>query len=148
MKTFNPNTGGLDALLERSDEKRSVIPNTSRYAWPTTDSGRSSSNRSYPSRSSKNAYFARNSPHPNRVKHMKGLLDIPICTVADRGEHLSDSRFSIMTPTSDQYRHAGNLAGMLKIPLLQHTHRMKEKAIPTMGLGKRYESRHLHFSFF
>ncbi|XP_052824188.1 protein TBATA isoform X2 [Octopus bimaculoides] len=32
---------------------------------------------------SKNSFFTRHNPHPKRVKHIKGLLDVPICTVLD-----------------------------------------------------------------
>lgn len=124
-------------MLQRSGEKGS-LPNTSRYAWPTgnMNSGRnSSSNGSYPARSNKNSYFARNSPHPARVKHMKGLLDVPICTVldADVGEDRPGSRFSVSTPNMDAERRK-QLEGILKLP--GASNRLKEKAIPSMGLGK------------
>eukprot|EP00794_Sanderia_malayensis_P016915 gene16915-18621_t len=131
MKTFDLKTGGLESLVERSEENG--LPNTSRYAWPTTESGRQSANGSYPSRASKNSYFARNSPHPNRVKHMKGLLDIPICTVTDRGESRSESRFSVNTPTATD-RNGNNLAGIFRLPVNAQSFRLKEKAIPTLGM--------------
>ncbi|XP_015200689.2 uncharacterized protein C4orf17 homolog isoform X1 [Lepisosteus oculatus] len=34
---------------------------------------------------SSSPFFCRNNPHPRRVRHMKGLNDIPICTVNDEG---------------------------------------------------------------
>lgn len=34
-------------------------------------------------RLSHNSFFARHNPHPARVRHLKGLLDIPICSVND-----------------------------------------------------------------
>ncbi len=132
MKTFNLSTGGLDTMLDRPEEK-GTLPNTSRYAWPNSDSGRASSSASsFPGRSSKNSYFARNSPHPNRVKHMKGLLDIPICTVTDMGGNRPDSRFAVGTPSSNTRR----LEGILRLPVNAQNYRLKEKAIPTMGMGK------------
>ena len=136
MKTFNLNTGGLEGLLQKADQKGN-LPNTSRYAWPTDNmnSGRNSSSGSYPARSNKNSYFARNSPHPARVKHMKGLLDVPICTVLDAnfGEDRPGSRFSVSTPNIDAERRK-QLEGILKLP--GATNQLKEKAVPTMGLGK------------
>ena len=137
MKTVNLNPTGPESFLKdvKGDDK---IPSTSRYAWPT-DSGRSSSNRSYPSRSSRsktNSFFIRNSPHPSRVKHIKGLLDAPICTVLDAGADDSSrpgTRFSIATPSDTKRKNAD---GILK---LSFANKLKEKPVPHIGLGEVYD---------
>ncbi|OAF65687.1 hypothetical protein A3Q56_06613 [Intoshia linei] len=41
-----------------------------------------------------NSFFVRHTPHPNRVRHIKGLLGIPICSVNDEG-YFCNPRFSI-----------------------------------------------------
>lgn len=43
------------------------------------------SSANFPERQSKNPFFIRNNPHPNKVRHIKGLLDYPVCTVLDAG---------------------------------------------------------------
>ena len=135
IKTFNLNAGGLESLLQQKSGDKANLPNTSRYAWPTnTESGRASSNRSYPSRSSRsstNSFFTRNSPHPARVKHIKGLLDVPICTVLDAniGDSRPNTRFSVATPSTDDKRK--QVEESFKLP-----NRLKEKAVPNIGFGK------------
>ena len=145
IKTVNINPGGPESFFQdgKGDEK---IPNTSRYAWPT-NSGRSSSNRSYPSRSSRsktNSFFIRNSPHPSRVKHIKGLLDAPICTVLDAGaeEGRPGTRFSIATPNTESDSKKKNMGGILKLPL---SHKLKEKPVPHIGLGEIFISHHSQY---
>ena len=138
--TFQPGSGDLlirGPLTQRPDGVG--LPSTSRYAWPVKSDGGSSLG-SFPSRSSRNPFFARNNPHPSRVKHIKGLLDVPICTILDanHGESRSASqvsRFSLATPTTDQMRQRP-LEGILKLPVNINAYRPKEKAIPTMGMGK------------
>ena len=136
IKTVNLNSGGLESFLQdgKGEDK---IPSTSRYAWPT-NSGRTSSNRSYPSRSSRsttNSFFTRNSPHPARVRHIKGLLDVPICTVLDAegGGNRPDSRFSVGTPNAENDGKRKNLESILKFA---GGNKLKEKAVPHIGLGK------------
>ncbi|ESO84247.1 hypothetical protein LOTGIDRAFT_78614, partial [Lottia gigantea] len=34
---------------------------------------------------SRSQFFTRHNPHPHRVRHFKGLLDVPICSVNDDG---------------------------------------------------------------
>lgn len=112
------------------------LPNTSRYAWPGKPDSRSSSRASFPSRSSKNPFFARHNPHPQRVRHLKGLLDVPVCTVIDSmGAEEDSSRFLVSTPTIDQMRQRP-LKG-LRMPInADNFVVVREKAIPTIGLGK------------
>uniref|UniRef100_H2Z4Q0 Protein TBATA n=1 Tax=Ciona savignyi TaxID=51511 RepID=H2Z4Q0_CIOSA len=45
------------------------------------------------------SFFSRHNPHPVRVRHIKGLNGIPICTVNDYGM-IPVHRFSISTPTT------------------------------------------------
>ncbi|XP_076459877.1 protein TBATA-like isoform X2 [Babylonia areolata] len=46
---------------------------------------------------SHNSFFTRHNPHPNRVRHLKGLLDVPICSVNDDG-YFSSPRYSLQFP--------------------------------------------------
>lgn len=143
IKTVNLNSSGLESFVQEGSGNDETLPNTSRYAWPT-NSGRASSNRSYPSRSSKsmtNSFFTRNSPHPSRVKHIKGLLDVPICTVldAENGSRAKESRlgsrFSVGTPNLESDPYKKSIEGILKMP---GVNRLKEKAVPRIGLGKSF----------
>ncbi|XP_045214235.2 protein TBATA-like isoform X2 [Mercenaria mercenaria] len=46
---------------------------------------------------SQNSFFTRHNPHPARVRHLKGLLDVPICAVNDDG-YFSNPRYSLQFP--------------------------------------------------
>ncbi|XP_069125036.1 protein TBATA-like isoform X1 [Argopecten irradians] len=46
---------------------------------------------------SQNSFFTRHNPHPNRVRHIKGLLDVPICAVNDNG-YFSSPKYSLQFP--------------------------------------------------
>lgn len=46
---------------------------------------------------SQNSFFTRHNPHPHRVRHLKGLLDVPICAVNDDG-YFSNPRYSLQFP--------------------------------------------------
>jgi len=48
-------------------------------------------------RMSHNSFFTRHNPHPARVRHIKGLLDIPICAVNDNG-YFANPRYSMNFP--------------------------------------------------
>ncbi|XP_044284431.1 uncharacterized protein C4orf17 homolog [Varanus komodoensis] len=51
----------------------------------------------------KGTYFVcRHSPHPKTVCHMKGLNDVPVCVVKDRG--YSDASYSFSGPEYSQFR--------------------------------------------
>ncbi|EDO46545.1 predicted protein [Nematostella vectensis] len=133
MPTFTPSGG--QPLLVRGTVQESFqdkIPSTSRYAWPTKDERAPS--RAFSSRASKNPFFARHNPHPQRVRHLKGLLDIPVCTVIDSpGVEDNQDRFLVCTPTTDQMRQRP-LRG-LRMPINADSFvTVKEKAIPTVGL--------------
>ena len=137
MPTFTP-SGGQPLLVrgtvqENFDDK---MPLTSRYAWPRSSSSLSTS--SFPSRNSKNPFFARHNPHPQRVRHMKGLLDIPVCTVIDSGVEENVGRYMVCTPTIDQMRQRPLKSNQgLRLPINAHKVVFaKEKAVPTIGLGK------------
>jgi len=49
---------------------------------------------------SHNSFFARHNPHPGRVRHLKGLLDVPICSVNDDG-YFASPRYSLQFPPSN-----------------------------------------------
>ncbi|KAL4239370.1 hypothetical protein ACF0H5_000187 [Mactra antiquata] len=46
---------------------------------------------------SQNSFFTRHNPHPGRVRHLKGLLDVPICAVNDDG-YFANPRYSLQFP--------------------------------------------------
>ncbi|XP_071495051.1 uncharacterized protein [Diadema antillarum] len=48
---------------------------------------------------SQSSFFARHNPHSKRVRHIKGLLDYPICSVHDDG-YIANSRLSLRRPTT------------------------------------------------
>ena len=138
MPSFKPS--GDQSLLVRNPIQESFssqLPNTSRYAWPKPRSESSLSTASFPSRSSKNPFFARHNPHPQRVRHLKGLLDIPVCTVVDQpGVEEDPARFFVSTPTIDQMRQRP-LKG-LRMPINANAYVVtKERAIPSIGMGER-----------
>lgn len=116
------------------------IPRTSRYSLenfkPSSREGLHSRSASFPQRSSKSPFFVRHNPHPKRVIHLKGLLDVPVCTVIDSNSHEDPARFFVKTPA---FPSDGNLVlpqRGLKVPLNSSTFvTCKEKAIPGIGLG-------------
>lgn len=136
MPTFTP-SGGQPLLVrgtiqENFDDK---MPLTSRYAWPRSSSSLSTS--SFPSRNSKNPFFARHNPHPQRVRHMKGLLNVPVCTVIDSpGVEEDVGRYMVSTPTIDQMRQRPLKSSQgLRLPINADTFVFaKEKAVPSIGL--------------
>ena len=73
--------------MEIFDDRRPhSMPQTSRCSWdiqPDIQGNRPATSYVFPKRFSKNPFFVRNNPHPGRVRHIKGLLDIPICAVMD-----------------------------------------------------------------
>ncbi|XP_052688365.1 protein TBATA-like isoform X4 [Crassostrea angulata] len=46
---------------------------------------------------SQNSFFTRHNPHPSRVRHIKGLLDVPICAVNDDG-YFASPKYSLQFP--------------------------------------------------
>lgn len=135
MPTFAPSGG--QPLLARGTVQENFedkMPLTSRYAWPRSASSLSTS--SFPNRNSKNPFFARHNPHPQRVRHMKGLLDIPVCTVIDSGVEENVGRYMVCTPTIDQMRQRPLKSNQgLRYPINADTVVFaKEKAVPSVGL--------------
>lgn len=110
------------------------IPRTSRYAFPSSSrQGHHSRSASFPQRSSKSPFFVRHNPHPKRVIHLKGLLDVPVCTVIDDNSHEDPARFLVRTPTipTDDPRTTRGL----RVPLNANSFVVcKEKAVPRIGL--------------
>ncbi|XP_041364894.1 protein TBATA-like [Gigantopelta aegis] len=111
---------------------------------------------------SHNSFFTRHNPHPVRVRHMKGLLDIPICTVNDDGyfanpryslnfppDSYSERRLSAFNKTPRMPINAINVNSQLHpintITGLQYftglnSYPFREKAIPKVGLVPVTES--------
>lgn len=114
------------------------LPRTSRYAFDSkspTRQGLHSRSASFPQRSSKSPFFVRHNPHPKRVIHLKGLLDVPVCTVIDSNSHEDPARFLVKTPALPADG-TGRVRG-LRMPLNSTSFvTCKEKAVPGIGLGK------------
>eukprot|EP00118_Oscarella_pearsei_P000116 m.4258 g.4258 ORF g.4258 m.4258 type:complete len:344 (+) comp10454_c0_seq2:93-1124(+) len=72
--------------------------------------------RIFPGRFVKNSLFARNNPHPNRVTHIKGLLDAPICCVQDA--MFDGRRMGLPLPVFDP-RIYGQRSGMVQYPSIR-----------------------------
>ncbi|CAH1793819.1 unnamed protein product [Owenia fusiformis] len=103
---------------------------------------------------SHNSFFTRHNPHPGRVRHLKGLLDIPICTVNDDG-HFPNGGYSYQFPPNN-YDQAKINSNRFNIPVnainvnsqmhpintitgLQYftglqSYPYREKAVPQMGM--------------
>ena len=114
------------------------LPRTSRYAFeaskPSSRQGLHSRSASFPQRSSKSPFFVRHNPHPKRVIHLKGLLDVPVCTVIDDKSHEDPARFFVRTPTLP-IEETGRVRG-LRMPLNSQSFvTCREKAVPGIGLG-------------
>jgi hypothetical protein len=119
----------------------SELPRTSRYAFdnsskPPSRQGLHSRSASFPQRNSKAPFFIRHNPHPKRVIHLKGLLDVPVCTVIDSNSHEDPERFLVRTPALPG---EGARARGLRMPLNSTSFvTCREKAVPGIGLGKQY----------
>lgn len=146
-EVFRPSNG--DALVTRSTLNEG-------YAQPV-DSFRRSTNTPQLIQGgyrfghlSQNSFFTRHNPHPNRVRHLKGLLDVPICSVNDDG-YFANPRYSLQFPPNyaDQSRlqripvNAINVNSQLHpintITGLQYftgltNYPFRERAIPRLGL--------------
>ncbi|GAB1602375.1 protein TBATA-like [Argonauta hians] len=77
-----------------------------------------------------NSFFTRHSPHPKRVKHIRGLLDDPVCTVFD-----SDTPSSYFQRRSSGYRSIKPSPSISsdteRFKRLRHFY--KERILPTYG---------------
>ncbi|CAG5117107.1 unnamed protein product [Candidula unifasciata] len=100
---------------------------------------------------SHNSFFTRHNPHPTRVRHIKGLLDVPICCVNDDG-YFASPRYSLQFPPNgfdnQQLKH---WRGRIPVSAINFNKRLnaiggwqslaglngypfREKAIPKVGL--------------
>lgn len=77
-----------------------TLPMTHRSQYGGLSKGRfgarSAAGGSFAPSLSSSSFFTRHNPHPSRVRHMKGLLDVPICHVSDDG--FQPSQRPLMTP--------------------------------------------------
>lgn len=103
---------------------------------------------------SHNSFFTRHNPHPTRVRHFKGLLDVPICSVNDDG-YFANPRYSMQFPPNNfdstklktwrgripvnaininsQLHPINTITGMQYFMGL-NSYPFRERAIPRMGL--------------
>ncbi|XP_019619991.1 PREDICTED: protein TBATA-like isoform X1 [Branchiostoma belcheri] len=113
------------------------------HSWPASRPATSPGSRF--GELSRSSFFSRHNPHPVRVRHIKGLNDIPICAVHDTG-FVSSPRWNLSTPGTAQreriFKHhmPVNAIGInsTKFPINTVTglqnFPFKEKAIPRIGL--------------
>ena len=118
-------------------------PQTS-YSTLLAKSGLNSSNMRFGSYS-KASFFSRHNPHPVRVRHIKGLNGVPICTVNDDG-YFPDIRFSLDNLQPSQQKHflnnqaisssLGLNSSLFPIDTITgiQNYPYKEKAVPRFGI--------------
>ncbi|BFZ02914.1 hypothetical protein BsWGS_05953 [Bradybaena similaris] len=100
---------------------------------------------------SRHSFFTRHNPHPSRVRHMKGLLDVPICCVNDDG-YFASPRYSLQFPPNGfDNQKLKNWRGRIPVSAINLTKHLntttgwqsivglnnypfREKAIPKVGL--------------
>ncbi|KAK3787617.1 hypothetical protein RRG08_034320 [Elysia crispata] len=103
---------------------------------------------------SHNSFFTRHNPHPGRVRHLKGLLDVPICSVNDDG-YFANPRYSLQFPPNhfdstkvkswrgripvnainvNSQLHPINTVTGLQYFMGLNSYPFREKAIPKVGL--------------
>lgn len=78
------------------------------------------------------SFFTRHTPHPQRVRHMKGLLDVPICMVIDHVEPPSRPR------TNSSRLWSGSLSSCDRFKSLRNFY--QEKVLPKHGPLAQMES--------
>ncbi|XP_013392445.1 uncharacterized protein LOC106160400 [Lingula anatina] len=112
---------------------------------------------------SHNSFFTRHNPHPRRVRHLKGLLDMPICSVNDDG-FFASPRYSLFYNSPNSYNDAKSMQRGLGVTLpvnainvnstlhpintitgLQHftglnSYPFREKAVPKVGMVPQTEA--------
>ena len=96
---------GLDPILD--ENRKGCFPNTSRYAWNRMEgakkfpaNGKQNNENENLHKPFRNLFFFRNRPHAQQVRHIKGLLDVPICTVlGSRSQTLAKVRSSSTSGT-------------------------------------------------
>ncbi|KAK7112442.1 protein TBATA-like isoform X2 [Littorina saxatilis] len=103
---------------------------------------------------SHNSFFTRHNPHPHRVRHIKGLLDVPICSVNDDG-YFASPRYSLAFPPNNfNHTKLNNWKGRIPVNAINvnsqlhpintvtglqyfmglNSYPYREKAIPKVGL--------------
>lgn len=81
---------------------------------------------------SMNSFFTRHTPHPQRVRHMKGLLDVPICIVVDNVDPPSRPQ------TKSSRLWTGSLSNVDRFKGLKQFY--KDKVLPKHGPLAQMES--------
>lgn len=79
-----------------------------------------------------NSFFTRHTPHPQRVRHMKGLLDVPICIVVDNVDPPSRPQ------TKSSRLWTGSLSNVDRFKGLKQFY--KDKVLPKHGPLAQMES--------
>ncbi|KAL3876749.1 hypothetical protein ACJMK2_034545 [Sinanodonta woodiana] len=147
IEVFRPSNGA--ELLTRSALGEGYAPSMDMFrktSRPSTQSGYRFGQLSH------NSFFTRHNPHPSRVRHIKGLLDVPICAVNDDG-YFASPRYSLQFPPNafnnaklqnnripvnainvNSTRHPINTITGLQYFTGLNSYPFREKAIPKIGL--------------
>ncbi|XP_061175197.1 protein TBATA-like isoform X2 [Saccostrea echinata] len=103
---------------------------------------------------SQNSFFTRHNPHPHRVRHIKGLLDVPICAVNDDGYFASPKYSLQFPPNAFNNKQMSNWKGQVPVNAINVNSRLhpintvtglqyftglnsypfREKAVPRVGM--------------
>lgn len=104
---------------------------------------------------SQNSFFTRHNPHPSRVRHIKGLLDVPICAVNDDGYFASPKYSLQFPPNAFNNKQMNKWKGQVPVNAINVNSRLhpintvtglqyftglnsypfREKAVPRVGMG-------------
>lgn len=111
--------------MESRHGRVSTVPPLSRYSSlaemssKKNQDGRPQTSPSFPDRRSKNPFFVRNAPHPIKVRHLKGLLDAPVCMV-------DDTLYDVRPSSRQTKKHQLNRSFL---------NMKREKFLPGIGMG-------------
>ena len=113
----------MKMMLSSAPGRTSAIPPLSRYAFDDLKNKKQNKRpqtcENFPDRKSRNPFFIRNAPHPSKVKHIKGLLDFPVCTV-------NDTQYNVPPPSRQN-----NIEKWRNLPVLK-----RERFVPGIGIGE------------
>lgn len=117
------------------------------------DNSRPNTGQSFPERQSKNPFFIRNAPNPTKVRHIKGFLNVPVCTVLDAGynenvpkKQQSKTNFLFSYPGEKKKEKFIPGVGIVNLEpswvelLKEFTEKVKEKPTRTKSLPLRLQS--------
>ena len=66
-----------DHISDEIEKRKGYFPRTSRYAW----SGKTNDENFRSCKPFRKLFLFRNRPHTQQARHIKGLLDVPVCVI-------------------------------------------------------------------